>query len=68
MDCVAHQTPLSMGFSRQAYPRGCHFFLLQGIYLTQGSDSDLLHGGQILYHLSYQGTNSTCKTNELLLN
>ena len=33
---VALQAPLSMGFSRPGYWRGCHFFL-QGIFLTQGS-------------------------------
>ena len=30
---------------------GCHFFL-QGIFLTQGSNPDLLHCRQILYHVS----------------
>ena len=30
-------------------------FLLQGIFLTQGLNSGLPHGGQILYHLSQQG-------------
>ena len=33
---------------------GCHA-LLQGIFPTQGSSPGLLHCGQILYHLSYQG-------------
>ena len=33
---------------------GCHF-LLQRIFLTQGSNSGLLHCRQILYHLSCQG-------------
>ena len=32
---------------------GCHF-LLQGIFLTQGSNLGLLHCRQTLYHLSYQ--------------
>ena len=32
---------------------GCHF-LLQGIFLTQGSNLDLLHCRQILHHLSYE--------------
>ena len=32
---------------------GCHF-LLQGIYLTQGSNWGLLHCRWLLYHLSYQ--------------
>ena len=30
--------------------------LLQGIYQTQGSNLGLLHCGQILYHLSHQGS------------
>ena len=33
---------------------GCHA-LLQGIFLTQGSNSGLLYFRQILYCLSYQG-------------
>ena len=32
---------------------GCHF-LLQGIFPTQESNLGLLHGRQILYHLSHQ--------------
>ena len=34
---------------------GCHS-LLQGIFLTQGVNPDLLHCRQILYHLSHQGS------------
>ena len=34
---------------------GCHF-LLQGIFLTQGSNPGLLHCRQILYCLSHQGS------------
>ena len=33
---------------------GCHS-LLQGIFLTQGSNPGLLHCKQILYHLCHQG-------------
>ena len=33
---------------------GCHF-LLQGIFLTQGSNRHLCICWQILYHLSHQG-------------
>ena len=40
---VAHQAPLSMGFSRQEYWRGCHV-LLQVIFPTQGSNPCLLPG------------------------
>ena len=36
---------------------GCHS-LLQGIFLTQGSNPGLLHFQQILYHLSHQGSPS----------
>ena len=39
---VAHQAPLSMGFSRQEYWSGLPF-LLQGIFPTQGSNQHLLH-------------------------
>ena len=34
---------------------GCNF-ILQGIFPTQGSNLDLLHCRQILYHLSHQGS------------
>ena len=51
----AHQTPLSMEFSRQEYWVGCHA-LLQGIFLTQGSNLGYLSYRQILYHLSHQGS------------
>ena len=34
---------------------GCHF-LLQGIFLTQGSNSGLLHCRQTLYRVSHQGS------------
>ena len=38
-----------MGFPGQNAGVGCHF-LLQGIFLTQRSNLDLLHCGEILYH------------------
>ena len=50
---VAHQAPLSREFCRQEYWSGC-FSLLQGMFLTQGSNLCLLHCRQILYLLSYQ--------------
>ena len=34
---------------------GCHF-ILQGIFLTRGSNLGLLHCRQILYHLSHKGS------------
>ena len=67
---VAYQALPSMGFSRQEWVAisfsrdqtwvscivgvGCHF-LLQRIFLTQGSNLGLLHCRQTLYHLSHQG-------------
>jgi len=48
---IAHQIPLSTGFSRQEYWSGCHA-LLQGIFPTEGSNQcllHLLHCRQILY-------------------
>ena len=39
---------------------GCHF-LLQGIFLTQGSNLGLWHCRQTLYHLSYQGLHWTTR-------
>ena len=45
---VAHQSPLSMGFSRQEYWSVLPF-LFPGIFLTQGS-TRLLHGRRILCH------------------
>ena len=65
---VAHQTHLSMGFSRQEYVVGCHS-LLQGIFPTQGLNLGPPHCRQILYELSHQrsfpggasGKESYCK-------
>ena len=37
---------------------GCHL-LLQGVFLTQGSNPGLLHRRQILYCLSHQGSRAT---------
>ena len=47
-------TPLSMGFSGKNTGMDCHS-LLQGIFLTQGSNPGLPLCRQILYHLSHQG-------------
>ena len=48
---VAYNAPPSMGFSRQETGVGCHI-LLQGIFLTQGLNLNLLHCRRILYHCS----------------
>ena len=53
---VAYQAPPpSIEFSRQEYWSVLHF-LLQGIFLTQGSNPGLLHCRQTLYHLRHQGS------------
>ena len=51
---VAYQASLSMGFFSKGTGVGCQF-LLQGIFLTQGSNPGLLHCRQTLYPLSHQG-------------
>ena len=56
---VAFQTPLSMGFPRQEYWGGCHFFF-QNIFPTQGLKPHLLqwHEGSLpLSHLGSPGRN-----------
>ena len=49
---VSCQAPLSMRFPRQEYGMGCHF-LLQEIFLTQGSNPHLLHWQTDSLQLSY---------------
>ena len=53
-------TSLSMNLSRQEYknPGAGGHSLQQGIFLTQGLKLRLLHCGQILSHLSHQGSPS----------
>ena len=50
---VAHQAPLSMGFSRQEYWSGCHF-LLQGTFLITDWTWVSCIGKWILYHWATQ--------------
>ena len=50
---VAYRAPRFMGFSSTGVD--CHF-LLQGIFLTQGSNPGLPHCRQMLYSLSHQGS------------
>ena len=45
---------------------GCHF-LLQEIFLTQGSNPSVLHCRQILYHLSHQGSPEHAWENPILV-
>ena len=52
---ISRQAPLSMGFPRQEKWSSCHA-LLQGFFLTQGSNLGLPHCRQIFYHLSHQGS------------
>ena len=53
MDCGPSRLLCPWDFPGKNTEVGCHF-LLQRIFLTQGSNSDLLHCRQILYHLSHQ--------------
>ena len=58
MDCSLPGSSLH-GISQGNSPGvGCHF-LLQGIFLTQGSNPGLLHCRQMLYLLSHQGIPQT---------
>ena len=52
---VAHQAPLSWDFPGKSNGVGCHF-LLQGVFLTQGSNLGLLHCRQRLFCLSHEGS------------
>ena len=52
---IACQAPLSMEFSSKDTEVGRHF-ILQGIFPTQGLNQGFMHYGQILYHLSHQGS------------
>ena len=51
---AAYETCLPWDFPGKDTGVGCHL-LLQGIFLTQGSNPGLLHCRQILYLLSYKG-------------
>ena len=53
-DCIARQ-----GDSPRKNTGVGHHALLQGIFPTRGSNPDLLHCRQILYHLSHQEALST---------
>ena len=55
MDCSLQGTSVQGDSPGKNTGMGCHF-LLQGIIQIQGSNPGLLHGGQILYHLSHQGS------------
>ena len=57
---VACQASLSIGFSRQEYWSGLPF-PSPGILPTQGSNLDLLHCRQMIYQLSYEGSQA-CST------
>ena len=52
---VAHQAPLSMGFSRQESGVGCHF-ILQGVFPIQGSNLGVLYWHADSLPLSHLGS------------
>ena len=56
---VVHQAPLSMGFSGQEYGTA-YYFLLQGIFLTQGLKVCLLHCRWIFYHRAFRKAQFYC--------
>ena len=56
---AAHRAPRSMDFSGKNTGMSCHF-LLQGIFPTQGSNSNFLLGRWILYHWA-TWDHPTCK-------
>ena len=60
MDCspVAHQAPLSLGFSRQDHWSGLPFPSPGDFFPIQGLSPDLPHCRQTLYRLSHQGSPS----------
>ena len=53
---LAHQAPLCPGDPPGKNTGVGHHSLLQGIFLTQGSNLGLWHYRQILYLLSHQGS------------
>ena len=55
---VAHQTPLFMEFPGKNTGVGCHL-LLQGIFLTQGSNHISCIGGQIVYNWATRETHKS---------
>ena len=54
--CIACQAALSMGILQARILEWVAMFLLQGIFLSQGSNPGLLHCRQIHYCLSHQGS------------
>ena len=52
---IARQAPMSMGFSKQEYRSGLPFFS-PGIFPSQELKLGLKHCRQILYQLSYEGS------------
>ena len=61
MDYIARQVPLSIGFSRQEYWSELPF-PSPGVFLTQLSNSGLLHCRQTLDHLSHQRSHTYAYT------
>ena len=53
MDCSLPGSSVHRDYSHKNTEVGCHF-LLQGMFLTQGSNLGLLHCRQILYHLNHR--------------
>ena len=66
LSTVAHQASCPRDFPGKNTGVGCHF-LLQGVFLTQGLNSGLLHCRQTLHPLSHQGIpNMAWRTHKIL--
>ena len=61
MDCSLPGSSVHGIFPGNSTGVDCHF-LLQGIFLTQGSNPGLPHCRQMLYHLSHQGSPVWCNS------
>ena len=60
---IAYQLLCPWDFPGKNSGRGCHF-LLQGIFPAQGSNLGLPHCGQMLCHLSHQGSPAVQKDSQ----
>ena len=61
MDCIPPGSSVHGIFSSKNTGVGC-YFLLQGIFPTQGSNLSLMHCREILYQLNHQGNRKDLTT------
>ena len=65
MDCTVPGSSVHGIFQAKNTAVGC-YFLLQEIFPTQGSNPGLPHCGQMLYHLSHQGSSAEAEAKQAL--